>query len=48
MQKEWRTGRKKFLLSTMVDEVKVTVFRKNQMWDQKLAYKLQILVFGYL
>jgi hypothetical protein len=37
MQKEWRTCRKKFLLSTMLDEDKVTVFRENPMGDHKLA-----------
>jgi hypothetical protein len=44
-QKEWRIRRKKFLLLTMPDEVKGTVFRENRMGDQKLAYDEQITNF---
>ncbi len=36
MQKEWRMCRKKFLLSTMPDQDKGTVFEKNQMGDPGL------------
>jgi hypothetical protein len=45
MQKEWRICRRKFLLSTMPDEV----FRENLMGDRKPAYNEQIMnfIFGY-
>jgi hypothetical protein len=41
-QKEWRIRKKKFLLSTMPDDVKGKVFRGNQMGDHKLAYDEQV------
>jgi hypothetical protein len=39
--------RKKFLLSTMPDKVKVTVFREHRMRDHKLAYDELITNFMF-
>jgi hypothetical protein len=41
-QKELRILRKKFIISTMPDKVKGTVFRENQMGNHKVAYDEQI------
>jgi hypothetical protein len=43
--KEWRMCRKKFLLSTMPDEVIRKIFFGNRMGDQKLAFDEQITNF---
>jgi hypothetical protein len=39
---EWRIRRKKFILSTMSDKVKGTVFREYRMGDHKPTYDEQI------
>ncbi len=42
MQKEWRIGETKSLLSTMPDEVKGKIIRENLMGIHKWTYDEQI------